>query len=157
MGAKAYIYSIDLGWELRRIGIIEGVEDRLLPEDVAYVYKRFSDKGIIAGYPGRVDPCQAVLALIYSLEDEETGNTHIRNRALRWIATLIGARQARDAVNFIRNVESVLVAGLSVDTETLISDVLRSMGYKTKLYGPVRYDCSPDSLVKITMKRITLI
>ena len=157
MGFRARLYLIDVGWGVESIGVIEGLGGKLRPEDVARLYREFGDKGIVAGFPGNVDPCQAILAALYVLEDEKMGNTRIKNRALRWVATMIGARQARDAVDFVKYVESVVVVGLSVDTETLVSRLLESLGYKGGRLEPAPYSCSSESLAGVTMKRVNLI
>jgi len=155
-GLEARIYPINLGWSEYKIGIIRVIDGILQPVQVAAINESLGDKGIVAGCPSHVDPCQALLSLLYMLEDEASGSTRIRNRAIRWIAAIQGYRQAREVIEFVREVREILVVGLKADTEILVNEVLGLLGVKreTPISVEPLYTCDPASLAEVTLKRI---
>ncbi len=94
--------------------------------------------------------CKIGLAYLYTIEDDYLGD-RIRNREIRFLANLLGLRQARSVVEALNEVSYVVVVSSNQDNVEKIMNLLQETCNASSIDFQ---ECSTNDLYEITRNRI---
>ncbi len=94
--------------------------------------------------------CKIGLAYLYTIEDDYLGD-RIRNREIRFLANLLGLRQARSVVETLNEVSYVVVVSSNRDNVEKIMNLLQETCNASSMDFQ---ECSTNDLYEITRNRI---
>jgi len=149
--AEVEIYEVNLGWNIIEIILVNLAEtvNVTIPTELSKIHKE-----LLVGLPeDTINPCSLALAYLYTIEDMEMG-TRIKNKAILFLANLLGLSQARDVIEAIKKCKGIALIGVLGEPRKTIPDIIEKLDIKDYNMKFKEAKCTIEDLEKVTLLRI---